>query len=211
MLGAMIGDIVGSVYEFDNIKTKDFPFFAKNAFFTDDTAMTIAVNNALIECKGNFENLGYKAINAMQQIYKRYPYLSYGYKFKFWLKSEHPMPYKSLGNGAPMRISAVAYFGDTLEEVKMLSKMVTEVSHNHPEGIKGAECVATCVWLSLQKKTKSEIMEYVETNYYSLDFDYETLKKSYNYDETSTGTVPQAIYCFLISTNFEDLRTKEEK
>ena len=208
MLGAIIGDIVGSVYEFDNIKKKNFELFSQNSFFTDDSAMTVAISNALVACKYNYGNLSNIAISKMQNTFERYPELSYGQKFKFWLMAKEPMPYDSFGNGAAMRVSAVPYFAKDLDQVIELSKKVTAVSHSHPEGIKGAEATAVAIWLALHKKSKDEIKKHIEEFYYKLDFNYEDLKENYKYDETCQGTVPQAIYCFLISTDFEDaLRT----
>ena len=204
MLGAIIGDIVGSVYEFDNIKKKNFELFSKDSFFTDDSAMTVAVSNALVACKYNFGNLSNITISKMQNTYERYPDLSYGQKFKFWLMAKEPMPYDSYGNGAPMRVSAVPYFAKDLDQVIELSKKVTAISHNHPEGIKGAEAVAVAIWLALHKQSKDEIKKHIQEFYYKLDFNYEDLQEKYEYDETAQGTVPQAIYCFLISTDFED-------
>ena len=209
MLGAIAGDIVGSIYEFNNIRKKDFILFSPDCFFTDDTVMTIAVFKALIHSKRkNFANLTQKTIKFMQKYGKIYPNLSYGNSFRHWLKQKNPKGYDSYGNGSAMRVSAVAYFSKNLEEVKNLSRKVTEVSHNHVEGLKGAEATAVAIWLALNGKNKEEIKAYITKNYYSLDFDYEDLKKNYRFNETCQETVPQAIYCFLISEDFEDcLRT----
>ena len=207
MLGAIIGDIVGSVYEFNNIKTKDFSFFSEDKFFTDDTVMTVAVYSALKKCKKKYENLESCVIAEMQSFGKLYPNsskISYGNRFANWLTSQNPQPYYSFGNGSAMRVSAVPYFAKSIDEVKVLSQKVTCVTHNHPEGIKGAECVAVCIYMALNKATKEEIKKFVEDNYYLLNFDYEDLKNNYTFNETCQNTVPQAIYCFLISTDFED-------
>lgn len=205
MIGAIIGDIVGSIYEFNNIRTKDFMLFSPDCFFTDDTVMTVAVFKALEKsCKRGYKNLEQNVIKEMQKYGKLYPDLSYGNSFRHWLKEKEPKPYNSYGNGSAMRISPVAYFANSLQEVITLSKIVTKVSHNHPEGIKGAEATAVAIWLALNKKSKEEIKNYIEENYYSLDFDYEDLKKNYRFNETCQDTVPQAIYCFLISESFED-------
>lgn len=209
MFGAIIGDIVGSVYEFNNIKTKQFNLFDAKCRFTDDSVMTFAVAEALRKSqKKDFKNLSEQAIKEMQKFGKFYPLVGYGRSFRSWLKDENPKPYGSYGNGAAMRISPVAYFAKSLEEVKVLSREVTAVSHNHPEGLKGAESTAVAIWLALNKKSKEEIKSYIEEHYYKLDFDYETLKEQYSFKESSQNTVPQAIFCFLISENFEDcLRT----
>lgn len=204
MLGAIIGDIVGSIYEFDNIRTKNFTFFSPNCFFTDDTVMTIAVANALIKCKGNYENLSNQTIKEMQTLGNLYPDAGYGNSFRRWLKEKNPLPYNSYGNGSAMRISPVVYFAKDLDELKSLVYKVTCVSHNHIEGIKGAEATAIAIWLALHNKSKEEIKKYIEENYYSLNFDYKDLQKNYYFNETCQNTVPQAIYCFLISESFED-------
>lgn len=204
MLGAIIGDIVGSIYEFNNIKTKDFKyFFNPQGFFTDDTVLTIAISNALIKAKKG-ENLQKEAIRQMRKYGHLYPDMSYGTRFEVWLEDKHPQPYNSYGNGSAMRISPVAYFSHNIEEVKKLSYDVTAVTHNSEEGIKGAEAVAISIFMALHGKSKEEIKGYIENNYYSLDFNYEELQKEYKFNETCQGTVPQAIYCFLISENFED-------
>lgn len=209
MFGAIVGDIVGSVYEFNNIKTKDFRLFDPHCHFTDDTVMTFAIAEALRKTeKKNYKNLNKQCVKEMQKFGKDYPFAGYGTFFKGWLKEKNPQPYNSYGNGAAMRISSVAYFAKSLDEVKLLSDKVTSVSHNHPEGIKGAESAAVAIWLALNKKSKAEIKDYIEKHYYKLDFDYDDLKENYTFNETSQDTVPQAIYCFLISNDFEDcLRT----
>lgn len=209
MLGAIIGDIVGSVYEFDNTRTKNFNLFSPKCSFTDDSVMTIAVFRALTKSKFfKYRNLSQNTIKYLQKYGKKYPQMTYGASFKLWLQSKNPKPYNSYGNGAAMRISSVAYFAKSIDEVKDLSFKVTSVSHNHSEGIKGAEATAVSIWLALQKKSKEEIKEYIEKNYYKLDFNYEDLRKNYIFNETCQNTVPQAIFCFLISDSFEDcLRT----
>ena len=209
MLGAIIGDIVGSIYEFDNIRTKNFQLFSSRCFFTDDTVMTIAVYKALKKSKlFNYKNLQEQAVKQMQKYGKLYPNMSYGTSFQQWLNTKNPRPYNSYGNGAAMRVSPVAYFAKSIDEVKKLSYQVTVVSHNHEEGIKGAEATAISIWLALNKYSKEQIKKYIEEKYYSLDFIYEDLVKNYRFNETCQNTVPQAIYCFLISESFEDcLRT----
>ena len=204
MLGAIIGDIVGSIYEFSNIRTKEFMLFDPKCFFTDDMVMTVAVFEALASCKNKYDNLSKKTIKEMKRYGKIYPNKSYGGNFRRWLMAKDSKPYNSFGNGGAMRVSSVAYFANSIEEVKELSRKVTEVTHNHPEGIKGAEATAVAIYLALNKKTKEEIKEYIETNYYKLDFDYEELKETYLFNETSQDTVPQALYCFFVSNDFED-------
>ncbi len=209
MLGAVVGDVVGSICEFDNIRTKDFQLFAPSCFFTDDSVMTFAVAEALRKTQSkNFKNLEKQAVKEMLKFGKLYPHASYGMNFGFWLREKHPQPYESCGNGSAMRVSPVAYFAKNISEVKKLSKAVTQVSHNHVEGIKGAEATAVAVWLALTGKSKQDIKEYIQQNYYDLSFDYEDLRANYTFGETCQDTVPQAIFCFLISSDFEDcLRT----
>lgn len=209
MLGAIIGDIVGSIYEFDNIRTKNFSLFSPNCFFTDDTVMTIAIYKALKKSKlFKYKHLQEQTIKQMQKYGKLYPNMSYGTSFKHWLNTKNPTPYNSYGNGSAMRVSPVAYFAQSIDEVKYFSYQVSVVSHNHEEGIKGAEATSISIWLALNKYSKEQIKNYIQENYYSLDFKYEDLVKNYRFNETCQNTVPQAIYCFLISESFEDcLRT----
>ena len=180
--GAIFGDIAGSVYEFDNIKTKDFDLFDEFSFFTDDSVMTIAVAAALAECRGNYDDLSKTAIKQMQKLGQKYPDAGYGGNFRLWLKDSNPLPYNSYGNGAAMRISPVAYFADSLDKVKELSYKITAVSHNHPEGIKGAEATAVAIFLALQGKSKEEIKEYIVQNYYPLDFTLDEIRDEYEFE-----------------------------
>lgn len=204
LYGAIFGDIVGSLYEWDNIKTKDFELFDEDSFFTDDTVMSIAVACALNECRGNYDTLSQIATGFMQMLGMRYFDAGYGFNFKQWLCSENPQPYNSFGNGAAMRISAVAYFAKSLQEVKELSYKITSVSHNHPEGIKGAEATAVAIFMALQGKSKEEIKEYIVKNYYPIDFTLDDIRPTYEFNETCQETVPQALEAFFEAENFED-------
>ena len=204
MLGAIIGDIVGSKYEFDNIRTKEFELFdKKECFFTDDSIMTLAIAKALIECNKNYENLEETAIKYMQALGRKYPYCGFGGMFYNWIFSDNPMPYNSFGNGSAMRISAVGWVGNSEDEVEKLATAVTKISHNHPEGIKGAVVTAMCIYYARIGKSKEFIKKYA-SKYYDLNFNYISLKSLYKFNETCQNTVPQAIYCFLISNDFED-------
>lgn len=202
--GAICGDIVGSLYEWDNIKTKDFDFFDDFSFFTDDTVMTLAVGMALTECDGNYENLSQTAVQQMQKLGREYPDAGYGGQFEMWLNDSHPQPYNSWGNGAAMRIAAVACFAKSLAEAKELSHKVTVVSHNHPEGLKGAEATTVTAYLALQKKSKQEIKEYITQNYYMLNFTLDEIRPTYKFDVSCQGSVPQALEAFFESSDFED-------
>lgn len=205
MFGAIIGDIVGSRFEFFNNKTgKEFKLFHEDCRYTDDSIMSLAICKALVECDGDYKKLSEKVILNMQCLGGLYPCAGYGGMFSAWLNNENPKPYNSFGNGAAMRISAVAYVAETLEEVKRLSKLVTEVTHNHPEGIKGAEAVAVAIFLARIGKDKKQIKDYIEKNYYVLDFTIDEIKEEYEFNETCQGSVPQALECFFESTGFED-------
>ena len=208
MFGAIVGDVVGSIYEFNNKKSKTFKLFGDNCTFTDDTLMSLAVFKALKSCNGDYTNLKQKTIECMQELASHFPDVGYGEHFRIWLSEIEPKPYDSYGNGSAMRVAPVAYFAKDLEEVKRLSRMVTEISHNHPEGIKGAEATAVAVFMASQGRNKEEIKDYITKNYYDLNFDYQDLVKNYEFHVSCQKSVPQAIYCFLISKSFEDtLRT----
>lgn len=213
MIGAIIGDIVGSRFEFveDGYRGKDFALFASGCRFTDDSLMTLAVAKSLLLSKGNYDNLGELTIQIMKDIAKPYPRIGWGGMFYKWL-FERSVPYNSYGSGAGMRISPVGWVAESEEEVKELSKIVTEVSHNHPEGIKGAEAIAMAVYLARIGKSKEEIREKLQEYYPKLkdkNFTIENIHGSYGYDDygdwvTCQGSIPQAIIAFLDSTSFED-------
>jgi ADP-ribosylglycohydrolase len=201
MLGAIVGDIVGSVYEFNNIKTKKFPLLSKGCDMTDDSIMTIAVADIM---KNGYINDKEKIIDTFKKWGKRYPYAGYGAKFFDWVLGEDKKPYNSCGNGSAMRVSPVAWYANSPKEVVEYAIKVTKVTHNHPEGIKGAVVTAMCIYYARIGKSKNFIKKYVE-KYYDINFDYEELRKNYYHGaEICQVTVPQAIYCFLISKDFED-------
>lgn len=202
--GAIIGDIVGSIYEHGNIKTKDFNFFNERSFFTDDTVMTLAIGCALAECAGNSENLSDAAIKQMVRFGAQYPYADYGGRFRRWLFSGEPEPYNSYGNGAAMRASSVAYFAKSMQQARELAYKVTAVTHNHPEGLKGAEATVVATFLALQGKNKEEIRKYIVQNYYPLNFTLDEIRPTYEFNETCQETVPQALEAFFESVDFED-------
>ncbi len=204
MLGAIIGDIVGSRFEFRGIKHKNFEFFGQDCHFTDDTVMTCAIAKALMQCNGDYSKLSNLAVVNMQEMGHKYPSAGYGGMFTNWLESKNTKPYNSYGNGSAMRVSSVAYFAKSLDEVKKLSRIVTMVTHSHPEGIKGAEATAVAVYLALKGKSKQEICTYIQNNYYNLKFDLNDIKQNYRFDDTCQGSVPQSIFAFLISNSFQD-------
>ena len=197
MIGAITGDIVGSVYEWDNIKTKQFPLFSDRCFFTDDSILTIALADTIITGTPYAENL--------KTFYGWHPDGGYGGSFHRWAQSSRSEPYNSYGNGAAMRISPVGYAYDDLETVLAKAREHTAVTHNHPEGIKGGQSVAAAVFLARLGQSKDEIREHIETHFgYDLSRHVDEIRPSYDFDVSSQGTVPQAIRAFLDSTDFED-------
>lgn len=204
MIGGIIGDIVGSRFEFDNYRAKDFNLFAKYCSFTDDSVMTLALCRALLNHQQKGLDLGEEAVVQMQKIGRPYPDCGYGGHFRIWMYSDTPHPYNSYGNGAAMRVGGCGYAGDSLEEVKRLSRAVTEVTHNDREGIKGAEATAVSIFLARIGEDKAKIREMIQENYYPLDFTIDGIRDSYMFNESCQGTVPQALEAFLESENFED-------
>ncbi|ADY56730.1 ADP-ribosylation/Crystallin J1 [Syntrophobotulus glycolicus DSM 8271] len=204
MLGAIIGDLVGSQFECSTIKTKEFDLFTSHCKFTDDSVMSLAVAKALLDCAGDQDKLGAFAVKAMQEVGRLYPDCGYGGMFRQWLYSDNPQPYHSFGNGSAMRVSACAFAAETIDGAKRLSRKVTEVTHNHPEGIKGAEATAVCVFLAREGKNIFEIRNHVDQYYYPLNFTLDMIRDSYKFNQTCQDTVPQAIMAFLESGSFED-------
>lgn len=204
MLGAIIGDIVGSRFERHNHKSKDFELFTDQCRFTDDTAMTVAIAKALLECKGNYTDLGNRAIRCMQEIGQKYPDAGYGRIFYQWLHKKAPDPYWSYGNGSAMRVSPVAYVAKSAKECIELAEAVTRVSHDHPEGMKGAEAIASMTLGARSSLPKSLLRDVAQTRYYILDFTIDEIRPKYRFDASCQGSVPQAIEAFLESESFED-------
>lgn len=205
MLGAMTGDIVGSIYEFNNHRSKEFELFGKGCFFTDDTVMTAAVMQALLYgARGGEAELSAQFVLQMRMLGKKYPDSGYGLRFSAWLFADEPKPYNSFGNGSAMRVSPCGFYADTLEEAMYLARLSAEVTHNHPEGVKGAEATAGAVFLARTGTDKSEIRRFVEAKGYNLQFTLEEIRGIYQFNETCQGTVPQAVVAFLESTDFED-------
>ena len=204
MLGALIGDIVGSRFEWDNIKTKEFDFLTYRCFVTDDSIMSLAVAKAILACNGSYSNLGQKTVQYMQEVGRPYPLCGYGGMFRQWMYSDNPQPYGSFGNGAAMRVSACGFAATSMEEAISLSKQVTEVTHNHPEGIKGAEATTVAIYMARTGSSILEIRDYINDNYYPMNFTLDGIRDSYTFNETCQDTVPQAIMAFLESDSFED-------
>ena len=208
MIGAIIGDIVGSVYEFGGIKTKEFPLFGdangERCRFTDDSAMTLAVAGAMIDFAGEGGSLPECAVRWMQLVGRRYRNRGYGGTFIRWLMTDDPAPYNSFGNGSAMRVSPVAWAAESLEEALRFSDAVTGVSHDHPEGMKGARAVAACVYLARTGADKAAIRDYVREHFYPLEETLAEIRPGYGFDVTCQGSVPQAIQAFLEAESFED-------
>ena len=205
MYGAIIGDIAGSRFEFDNLKSKDFELFSKYDTYTDDSVMTIAVAKALSESKkDDYKDLEEKLIFWMHEIGKKYPNCGYGGRFYYWIMNDETKPYNSFGNGSGMRTSACAFIAKSLDEALELSKRCAAVTHDHEEGIKGAQAISAAAYLARTGKTKEEIRAYINEHFYKLDFTLKQIRKSYRFDVTCMGSVPQAIEAFLESHDFED-------
>ncbi|MDR3227615.1 MAG: ADP-ribosylglycohydrolase family protein [Prevotellaceae bacterium] len=197
MIGAIAGDIIGSVYEWHNVKTTEFALFSEKSKFTDDTVLTVAVADSLLNNKDFAKTIW--------EYGNRNRGRGYGGRFRAWLDNKNPQPYLSYGNGSAMRVSAVGFAYNNLEEVLEVAKQTAEVTHNHPEGIKGAQAVAAAVFLAKQGKTKEEIKKYVsETFLYNLDFSLDEIRPTYTFDVSCQGSVPQSIVAFLESTDFEN-------
>ena len=212
MLGAMIGDIVGSRFEFNNHRSKNFELFTSESFVTDDSIMTLAIAKAIIETEKVFKSknkeyyalLEENTVKYMQEVGRKYPDCGYGGRFLEWMFGDTPKPYHSYGNGAAMRVSAVSYIAKNEEEVKLLSQSVTGVTHNHIEGIKGAEAVALAIFLSRKGYIKRDIKARIEKDYYKLNFTINSIRETYEFNETCQDTVPQALQAFFESNSFED-------
>ena len=208
MYGAILGDIIGSPFEFDRgDKTKEFDLFTKGCDFTDDSVMTIAVGEALLAVgpEATVKEIEEAVVTNMQDWGKRYPYAGYGGRFRYWLRERNPKPYGSYGNGSAMRVSAVGWLYDSLERTREVARATANVTHNHPEGIKGAEATASAIYMARNESSKEEIKEYIEREFhYNLDRTLDEIRPGYHMDETCQRTVPEAIIAFLESKDFED-------
>ena len=204
MLGAIIGDTVGSRFEWHNHRSKDFDFLTYKCEPTDDSIMTLAIAKAILKSEGDVNKLSDLAVRYMQQLGRLYPDAGYGGAFRKWIRSNNPKPYGSFGNGAAMRVSPVGFAAKSLDEAKAMSKAVTKVTHNHPEGLKGAEATTVAIFMALHGKSMLEIRDYIDKNYYPMNFTLDGIRGSYQFNETCQDTVPQAMMAFFESTGFED-------
>jgi ADP-ribosylglycohydrolase len=197
MIGAIAGDIIGSVYESYPIKTKDFPLFHPGCTFTDDSVLTIAVARAILET-GDYRKLVWETA-------RKYPHAGYGGSFIRWIQSEKPEPYSSWGNGSAMRVSPVGWVFDTVDTVLREAAKTAAISHNHPEGIKGAQATALAVFLARVTRDKKHIKKEIRQRFgYDLNRTVDTIRPSYGFDVSCAGTVPEAVIAFLDSDSYED-------
>ena len=196
LIGAISGDIIGSAYERASVKNPDFKLFTSRSRFTDDTVCSIAVADSLIS--------GVSFSAKMQYWCRKYPYAGYGGQFRRWITSEKPMPYNSWGNGSAMRVSPVGAYANSIEEVLELAKESAEITHNHTEGIKGAQATALAIFLALHGLSKSGIKNEIETRFgYDLSRNYYDIQRTYKFDVSCQGSVPEAIIAFLTASDYE--------
>lgn len=197
MFGAICGDVIGSIFERENVKTTDFALFSHGSTFTDDTVLTVAVADCILNGKPYAE--------VFKEYGRKYPYAGYGGMFMRWLFSDSLLPYNSFGNGSAMRVSPVGFAFNTLERVMEEAKKSAEVTHNHPEGIKGAQAVAAAVFLARQGESKEDIKKFIINDFgYDLNRTLDEIRPGYRFDATCQGSVPEAIIAFLESKNYED-------
>ena len=208
MYGAILGDMIGAPYEFDRgDKTKDFPLFCRYSQFTDDSVMTVAVAEALLNTIGEGDGeIKAGLVRSMRKWGLAYPNAGYGRMFYYWLCKKDPQPYNSYGNGSAMRVSAAGWLFDTLEKTRHTARLTAEVTHNHPEGIKGAEATASAIFLARTGKNKTEIRDYIIKEFgYDLSRTCDEIRPAYRHIETCQQTVPEAITAFLEGNDFEDV------
>jgi ADP-ribosylglycohydrolase len=197
IIGAVAGDIIGSVYEWDNVKTVDFALFCPDSDFTDDSVLTLATMDAVMNQKSYAETY--------QLFGRNYPGRGYGGHFNSWIYLENPEPYNSWGNGSAMRVSPVGWYGNSLDEVMAEAHKSAEVTHNHPEGIKGAQSTAAAIYMARTGKTKDEIKKFITDTFgYDLDRKIDDIRPYYEFDVSCQGSVPEAMIAFLESTDFEN-------
>lgn len=205
MLGAITGDIIGSVYEWHNIKTKDFVLFSPRCTFTDDSVMTLAVAEGMLEGGAEREASAEAIVRAMRKYGRMYPNAGYGGRFGAWLWAYEPQPYNSWGNGAAMRVASVGWMFEDLKTTEDFAAVSAAVTHDHPEGIKGAQTTAAAIYMARMGTDKADIKRYIADTYaYDLGRTLADIRPSYRFNESCQETVPEAIIAFLESTDFED-------
>ena len=203
IIGAIAGDVIGSAYEFNPTREYDFKLFTDRSTYTDDTVLTMANALWLLEDEQHTHE---KLVKIMHDMCWKYPGRGYGGRFAQWIQDDNPQPYNSYGNGSAMRVSPVGYYAKTLEEALELAQISAEVTHNHPEGIKGAQATAAAIFLARQGKTKREIRDYVEKTFgYDLSRTLDEIRPDYSFNELCQTTVPESITCFLEGKDYEDV------
>ncbi len=203
IIGAIAGDVIGSAYEFNPTRDHDFELFTPKSSFTDDTVLTMANALWLIDDEQHTHE---RLVEIMLDLCRRYPNRGYGGRFANWICDNDPQPYNSYGNGSAMRVSPVGYYAQSLEEALALAKVSAEVTHNHPEGIKGAQATAAAIFLARRGKSKQEIRDYVAQTFdYDLSRTLDEIRPTFTFDETCQRTVPEAITCFMEGKDYEDV------
>lgn len=203
IIGAIAGDVIGSAYEFNPTRDHDFELFTPKSSFTDDTVLTMANALWLID---DDQHTNERLVEIMLDLCRRYPNRGYGGRFANWICDKDPQPYNSYGNGSAMRVSPVGYYAQSLEEALALAKVSAEVTHNHPEGIKGAQATAAAIFLARRGKSKQEIRDYVAQTFdYDLSRTLDEIRPTFTFDETCQRTVPEAITCFMEGKDYEDV------
>ena len=209
MIGAILGDIVGSRFEFDRgDHNKDFEFITDYSEFTDDSVMTIALADALVSYRDEKDENEIKKniINSMQYWGNKYPFAGYGARFIYWLQEKDPKPYGSYGNGSAMRVSSVGWLYDSLEETRKMARLSAEISHNHKEGMKGAECTAAVIYLARTGKDKAEIKRYIDKEFgYDYSESLDQMRLRHKHEESCMDSLPKALRSFFDGTNYEDV------
>lgn len=206
MLGAIIGDICGSTYEWENEKDYNkIELYREGSMPTDDSVMTVAVAKALMDSYGSSDDAVRSALVLSMQYYGHLlPYSGYGGRFNKWLENYETDPYNSFGNGSGMRVASAGWIFDNLDDVLHYAKLSAEVTHNHPEGIKGAQSIAACIFLARNGRDKEHIRNYISENFYDMNFKLDDIRDEYEFDVTCQGSCPQAIEAFLESKDFYD-------
>lgn len=208
MFGAVLGDIIGSPFEFDmGNKTKEFPLFSSRSHFTDDSVMTLAVADAFLTTMGaDADTIGAQMVKSMQDFGHAFPDAGYGGRFRLWLESPHPQPYNSYGNGSAMRVSSAGWLFDDLDTTLRMARLSAEVTHNHPEGIRGAQATAAAIYLARTGSAKAEMKAYIQQQFhYDLSRTCDEIRPTYRHVASCQGTVPEAITAFLEGESFEDV------
>lgn len=204
MYGAAAGDIIGSIYEIENLRSKDFPLFSADSHFTDDTVLTAAIEEAILRWDAGEGELEALASEELLRFFEAHSDAAYGGRFIQWALLGELKPYGSYGNGAAMRISGAGFYAKTLDDAQMIARRVTSVTHNHPDGIRGAAAVASAIFLAKTGTPKDAIRRYIDRNFYPVMFPLASIPKDYGFETACSRSVPQALVAFFESADFED-------